>query len=197
MTDMSTSQILFRDAQQTDAREIAGLFRVAAGGVADVVWDGLREGKEDAVDTGARRFARDGVAFSYRNCTLVESRDRVIGMLLAYPMRAEPGTGPDEVPPVLRPYAELEADATYYIAGIAVDPDLRGRGIGTKLLRVAELRAMTRGLDAMSLIAFEENYGSIRLYERLGYRVADRRPVVPHPMIRFRGDAVLMVKDLA
>ena len=39
MTDMSVTQILFRDAEKTDAKAIAALYRLAAGGVADVVWE--------------------------------------------------------------------------------------------------------------------------------------------------------------
>lgn len=196
MTDMSTRQILFRDAEQKDARAAAKLYRVAAGGVADVVWDGLRDGDEEILDAGARQFAREGATYSYQNCTLVECRDRVVGVMLAYPLTEDRPADPAAVAPALRPYMELEAHASYHISGISVHPDLQGRGIGTKLLRVAELRAFTRGLGALSLIAFEENEDSVRLYKRLGYRVADRRAIVAHPLIRFRGDALLMVKEL-
>jgi len=69
--------------------------------------------------------------------------------------------------------------------------------MGTKMLRLAELRAFTRGLNKLSLIAFEENTASIRLYERLGYKEADSRDVVPHPFIQYDGRALLMVKTLA
>ena len=68
--------------------------------------------------------------------------------------------------------------------------------MGTKMLRLAELRALTRGLAKLSLIAFEENTDSVRLYERLGYRVTDSRDIVPHPLIQHDGRALLMVKNL-
>lgn len=45
-------------------------------------------------------------------------------------------------------------------------------------------------------IAFEQNEGSVRLYRRPGYRVARRAPVVPHPLIHYTGDALLMVADV-
>ena len=139
MTDMSVTQMLFRDAEKSDARDIAALYRLAAGGVADVVWDGLREDDEDIIDTGARRFAREGEDFSYQNCAMAEYRGRPVGLLHAFPLQSDPNFDPAEVDPVLRPYAELEQGDSYYIGGIALKPDFRGRGMGTKMLRLAEL----------------------------------------------------------
>lgn len=196
MTDMSVTQILFRDAEQADAREIAALYRLAAGGVADVIWDALKEPGEELLDAGARRYAREDADFSFQNCAIAECRGRPVGLLHAYPMYTDPAFDPATVDPVLRPYAELEEDASYYISGIALEPEYRGRGMGTKMLRLAELRAMTRGLAKMSLIAFEANKASVRLYERLGYKVKDSRDIVPHPLIRHDGRALLMVKVL-
>ena len=196
MTDMASTQILFRDAQAADAHAIAELYRMAAGGVADVAWDKLRDKDEDILDTGARRFAREGTGFSYQNCALGESRGRIVALMHAYPMQVDADFDPETVDPVLRPYTELEEAGSYYISGVAVRADLRGRGIGTKLLRMAELRAMTRGLNAVSLIAFAENKGSVRLYDRLGYKVVDSRAIVPHPAIPYGGSALLMVKEL-
>ena len=197
MTDMSVTQILFRDAEKTDAKAIAALYRLAAGGVADVVWEAFREGDEDVVEAGARRYARDGEDFSYQNCALAEARGRTVGLLHAFPMHADPDFDPSDMDPVLRPYAELEEPDSYYIAGLALRPEARGRGIGTKMLRLAELRALTRGLSKLSLIAFEENKKAVRLYERLGYRTTDSRDVVPHPFVEYDGRALLMVKTLA
>ena len=196
MTDMSVTQMLFRDAEKSDARDIAALYRLAAGGVADVVWDGLREDDEDIIDTGARRFAREGEDFSYQNCAMAEYRGRPVGLLHAFALQSDPNFDPAEVDPVLRPYAELEQGDSYYIGGIALKPDFRGRGMGTKMLRLAELRAMTRGFVRMSLIAFEANKKAVKLYERLGYRTTDSRDIVAHPLIEYEGRALLMVKEL-
>jgi len=45
-------------------------------------------------------------------------------------------------------------------------------------------------------VAFEENRGAVRLYRRLGYREIARAPIVPHPLIRSTGDALLMVTEV-
>ena len=37
------------------------------------------------------------------------------------------------------------------------------------------------------------NEEALRLYRQLGYEVIERAPIVPHPLIRASGDALLMV----
>jgi len=46
----------------------------------------------------------------------------------------------------------------------------------------------------MSLVVFEQNRDALRLYQRHGYREVARESIVPHPLIRLTGDALLMVK---
>ena len=65
-----------------------------------------------------------------------------------------------------------------------------------RFLDLAEQKARAHALRKMSLIVFEQNGGAMRLYERSGYEEVRREPVVPHPLIHYTGDAVLMVKDI-
>jgi ribosomal protein S18 acetylase RimI-like enzyme len=61
----------------------------------------------------------------------------------------------------------------------------------------AHRQARENGYKPASLIAFERNVDAVRLYERLGYRIIDRRPVYPHPFLHYKdGDALLMAIDL-
>ena len=53
---------------------------------------------------------------------------------------------------------------------IAVDPTLRGLGIGSALMLKAEEVAKSRGKLKTSLHVISKNTGAIRLYERLGYK---------------------------
>jgi ribosomal protein S18 acetylase RimI-like enzyme len=62
-------------------------------------------------------------------------------------------------------------------------------------MNIARRQALDHGFHQTSLAAFEQIEGSVRLYRRLGYRVAKRAPVVPHPLIHYTGDALLMVAD--
>lgn len=110
----------------------------------------------------------------------------------------EPGSQNQEIEtdPVLLPYTKLEQYGSYYICAMAVFEQFRGMGIGTKLLRIAEDKANELRLPELSLIVFDQNEGAKRLYERSGFYEVKREPTVPHELIHYTGDALLMVKEL-
>ena len=191
---MRETQYTIRAARKSDCRRIAELYRISSGGVADYIWTKLAQPGEDVLDVGRRRYEREGTTFSYENCKIVELQSSIVGMLVAFPMEVD--TEYEEKDPVLVPYSELEEDQSYYICGMAVDPEHRRREIGSRLLAEAESACRNVGFQKLSLIVFEQNVGAKRLYQRAGYVEKRRHPVVPHPSIRYRGDALLMVKRL-
>lgn len=193
-----TENVDFVPARKADAATIARLYQISADGVADYIWTTLAEPGEDPLAVGARRYAREGTAFSYENCTLAKVGDAVAGMLVAFPMHVDPEPAPDpDRDPVLAPYARLEEDDSYYVCGVALFPPYRGRGIGKRLMLLAEEQARARGYAKLSLIVFEGNEIARGLYQRLGYREVARAAIVPHPLIHYsEGDALLMVKHL-
>ena len=206
--------ISMRPARAADARTIADLFRISSDGVADYVWSTLRPeyGGRSLPEIGAARYAREGTDFSYQNCLLAQAGDRIAGMMHGYAMPtpaltaeaanagddpADAGGDAEAADTVLQPYAELEVPGSFYIAGLATFPIFRGRGIGSRLLDMAETRAGALGCPEISLIVFAENDGAVRLYARHGYRIVKTRRIVPHALIRRRGDAYLMAKPVA
>ena len=60
------------------------------------------------------------------------------------------------------------ADALY-LGHLAVDPALRGKGIGRKLLAFAHEQALAGGYRRLLLDVADDNPDAKRLYERLGY----------------------------
>ena len=197
----------FRPAVKADSRRIAELFSVASGGVADYVWSQLDYPGLSPIEIGEQRYAREDTDFSYQNCVVAEIDGEVAGMLVAFPMAEEqPDAGasePSEIgapasdePDVLAPYSELEVPGSYYVCGIALLPECRNHGLGTRFLEIAREQARERGLRILSLLVFEQNEGAVRLYERHGYRVVDRRQVVPHPLIQYGGDVLLMTAEV-
>lgn len=181
-----------RAARADEAGEIARLFLISSDGLASYIWSKLVRPGETIAQTGAARYARSGVAFSYQNCLLAVLDGAVAGMAHAFPM---PPRAPDESEddPVLGPYAELEDAGSLYLSGLAVDAALRGRGIGGELMDRMEDLAIARGCPRVSLICFECNERAMAFYRRRGYREIGRRPIVPHASLRYRdGDAVLL-----
>ena len=197
----------FRWAVKDDAPKIAELFSIASDGVANYTWSTLTDDYPglDLVEIGAQRYARENTEFSYQNCIVAEIDGQVAGMLLTFPMAAEPEAPQvDEAPPqqgdgepdVLSPYSELEVPGSLYVCAVAFFPDYRGRGLGTRFMAISEEHAREMGFAVLSLLVFEQNRRAVALYHRLGYREVDRRPVVPHPLIHHAGDVILMVKEI-
>ncbi|MDX1419670.1 MAG: GNAT family N-acetyltransferase [Rubricoccaceae bacterium] len=63
-----------------------------------------------------------------------------------------------------------------YIRSMAVRPDARGRGLGTRLLRAVEEDAARHACDRLYLSTTPFLDAAIALYERAGYRRTDAPP---------------------
>lgn len=200
------TETLFRPATLNDCYTIAQLFRVASDGVSEYVWSTLTAEYPGLtpIEIGATRYANPESLFSYKNCVLAEQDGNTIGMMLTFPIpqpeqpatelpledEASPLSAPSE-PDVLAPY-NLEAPGTWYICALALFPEFRGQGIGTQFLKLAHQQAAERGFSELSLLCFEQNIRALKLYQRHGFKEIDRAKVVPHPLIHYTGDILLM-----
>ena len=193
---MSEAGVTFRAATAEDSRKIAELFSISSDGVVNYVWMTLASEYPglEPVEIGAIRYASEEGNFSFTNCVLAEREGAVIGQLCTYPVAPAGAGGPDGEPvdPVLEPYARLDVPDTLYISSLALLEGFRGMGLGTRMISIARDQARERGLDALSLLVFEQNAGALKLYEREGFREVDRAAVVPHPLINRTGDVILM-----
>ena len=193
----------FRWAKMEDCYDIAELFSTSSGGVADYVWSTLGIPDLSLLEIGEQRYAREDTEFSYQNCVVAEIDGDLAGMLVSFPIEnvevdsAEPATPASGEPDVLAPYRELEVPGSYYICGIALLPRYQGQGLGTRMCEIAKNLARARNCAELSLLVFEQNIGAVRLYERLGFKEIDRRAVVPHELIRYTGDVLLMTMPVA
>ncbi len=194
----------YRHATEHDASKIAELIALSSDGVAVIEWqsEAGQRGHDNALDIGAETYANSEGCYSYRNATIAEVNNEVAGMLLAFAM-------PDDCPPrshksrpqandsnVFSPYMYLEEPGSWYICGVAAFKQYRGMGIGQHFMQLAEQQARQHGYRKLSLVAFEQNARVVAWYQRLGYQVVDQAPIVPHPLIPYSGQALLMVKSL-
>ena len=71
----------------------------------------------------------------------------------------------------LKPVTKLPESAHVLgVAGLAVAPGDRRRGVASALLAAAEQQARARGARKLSLRVLSSNAPAMRLYERLGFR---------------------------
>jgi ribosomal protein S18 acetylase RimI-like enzyme len=61
-----------------------------------------------------------------------------------------------------------------FVAYMAVEPAMRGEGIGRAMLAAAEAHAIAAGMPSMSLMVTDENAPARALYDRAGF-VTERR----------------------
>lgn len=190
----------FRWAQKEDCYRLAELAQMSSGGVIEYVWSLLDEAESSLLEIGERRFAREDTTLSYRQCVVAAVDDDVAGMLVSF-AEANAVTDYTALSPaaadVLAPYRELEAPDSYHICEMALLPQYQSQGLGTRLFEIAKGLARARGCAELSVRVFEQNIGAVRFYERLGCKEIDRRPVVPHELIRYTGDVLLMTVPVA
>lgn len=62
-------------------------------------------------------------------------------------------------------------DDEFHIGTIALLPESRGLGVGTRLLKFAEEQACLQGFAKCSLTVKKENHLAIKLYQRIGYQI--------------------------
>ena len=187
-----------RKARIEDCRAIAELALMAGEGIPAWFWEQSRQGGQPIEDVGARNAASDSENFSYRNAYLALEGEDVAGMILAYRL---PGTDHveslKEYPEFIRPLIELEqcVPDSFYINMLATYPQYRGRGIGSRLMGIADRLAVDARCSLISVEVFSQNEGALRLYQRLGYSEIGRRKVIKHPSHPYDEYIVLLVKD--
>lgn len=191
--------VAIRSARKSDAAALAILVDIAGEGMPSYMWSRMREPGQSAFEVGRARASREEGAFSWRNAQVAEIDGEVAACLVDYRLDDPYDTGDlSKLPDLVRPLIALEAKApgSWYINVLATFPEFRGRGIGARLLALAEERGRAQGARSASIIVASENTGAVRLYARTGYAEVARAPVVEFPGCAHGGDWVLMVKPI-
>ena len=147
----------------------------------------------DAAEIIRKLFQKPGNLFSFEHSYFIEVDGKIAGMVLGYnwaqKSREELYTGLLMVKYLkwnffARIFYFLKAqdivgkvsENEYYLSNIAVYPEFRGLGLGTKLLSEIE-RESKRSRDKKIVLDVEtNNKRAIKLYERLGYIIESKTP---------------------
>ena len=133
----------------------------------------------------ASAFPEPGHTLSYEHVMFAEHEGVVVGMTSAYtgaqhrsfsegPLKRAAGRSVFRmrcVRTLLRPlwrFLETVAEGDFYLQGIAVEPNLRGMGIGSLLMKDIEDRASANGSARLCLDVAAKNTGARKLYAHRG-----------------------------
>jgi ribosomal protein S18 acetylase RimI-like enzyme len=193
----SAPDITIRPATPEDADALAQLINFAGEGMPFNYWESIAEEGETPWDVGRRRAQREEGGFSYKNATIAELDGEAAACLIGYAIPGEPEPiDYDSMSAVAVPLQELEnlSPGSWYVNVLAAFPEHRGKGLGTKLLEVAQERGADARCSEMSIIVSDANEGARRLYERCGYRTRARRELVRDDGVKDGRNWVLLVK---
>jgi ribosomal protein S18 acetylase RimI-like enzyme len=127
-------------------------------------------------------FCRQGNRFSYQYILVAAHNAEVVGLVLSFAGRDEPGLNA-----AVGRWLEREAvDDEWYVDALAVLLNWERRGIGTRLLASAEERARRNHYAKMALSVAPENAPAVALYSTLHYEVTQQVVLYSHPYLRIR-----------
>jgi ribosomal protein S18 acetylase RimI-like enzyme len=191
---MAQVRCTLRPARSDDAPLLAELVNFAGEGLPLYYWGTKAEPNESAWDVGRRRATRE----VYRNTTIIEYNGDAAGCLIGYEIDSSPAPVPSDIPVIFVPIHELQnlAPDTWHVNVLAIRPQFRGAGLGTRLLAYAEEIAGERGNRGLSLIVSDVNRGARRLYERCGYKEVASRAMVKEAWVNEGQNWVLLMKTL-
>lgn len=103
------------------------------------------------------------------------------------------------LPAFIRPLVELEqcVPGSFYINMLASFPQFRNRGVGTTLMDQVDRLASEAACILSSIEVFDQNEGALRLYQRLGYSIIEKRDVIPHASHPYDGQVVLLTRSVS
>ena len=191
--------VTFRTATRDDIPDLARLHLMAGHGLFDALYHDTIPGLSTN-EIYERVLARPETFWSFENVTVATHSARLVGEVHILPYDEIETTPPDPLIPkdrlaLYEPFEHLHplASGTYYINILAVLPEFRSKGIGSKLMGLARSRASQQGFSKLSLHSFDDPR-AVALYQRLGFAVAGRSPLVEHEMLQFTGDLLLMTR---
>lgn len=172
-----------RSAQESDAHYVPEIMLQA---MEDIIFRFIKkEDRSEAVNFLTQLFKQKGNLYSYEHTFVaIDDNGHILGSLTGYD-----GDRFIELrQPILDHMKELynnnlipEAETIgdeFYIDSIAVAPMARGKGIGTELLNYAITHAKQNGFKKVGLLVDLENPNAQKLYERIGFKLGKKTPLV-------------------
>jgi ribosomal protein S18 acetylase RimI-like enzyme len=192
-----TAGIVFRPALPADAYALAELSILAGDGMYEFLLEEMAP-REMLAGLMARTMKQDAGGFSWRHC-LVADDQGVVGMINAFPAAwlrdEERDILPQDRVQILDPIDQAQDWESFLINSIAVRPQHRRQGIGTRLMEMA-IDGKAGGLARITANVWADNVAARALFESQGFVVQTQVEVPPHPALAHVGGSLLMARQI-
>jgi ribosomal protein S18 acetylase RimI-like enzyme len=193
-----TAEIVFRPALPADAYALAELSILAGDGMYEFLLEEMAP-REMLAGLMARSVKQDDGGFSWRHCFVADDKG-VVGMINAFPcawLREEDrDVLPQDRVQVLDPIDRAQDWESFLINGVAVRPQHRRQGIGTRLVEIATGQARTGGFDRLTANVWADNIAARALFEGCNFGVQAQVEVPPHHGLAHAGGSLLMALQI-
>ena len=146
----------------------------------------------------APSMKQDAGGFCWRHCFVADDKG-VVGMVNAYPAawlrEQERDILPQDRVRILDPIDRAQNWESFLINSVAVRPQHRRQGIGTRLMEWAIEQARASGFARLSANVWADNVAAHALCEKLGFREQTRVEIPQHPGLAHSGGSLLMVRQ--
>lgn len=178
--------MIIRKAKRSDSESIANYLMLA---MEQLLYEFIcKEDYDVAYNLLLHFVSKKNNQYSYLNCIVAEIDNKVAGVVNYYDgeklielrepildyVRAYFNKGFD-------PENETQA-GEYYIDTLAVDPNMQGKGIGTKLLQYLIDEYTVKQQKIVGLLVDKENPEARKLYLRMGFKSVGKKILVGHEM---------------
>ncbi len=193
-----TAGIVFRPALPADAYALAELSILAGDGMYEFLLEEMAP-REMLAGLMARSMKQDAGGFSWRHCFVADDKG-VVGMINAFPAAWLREEERDILPPdrvqILDPIDQAQDWESFLINGVAVRPQHRQQGIGTRLVEMAIEQARAGSFARLSANVWADNVAARALFESQGFAVQIRVEIPPHTGLAHVGGSLLMLRQI-
>jgi ribosomal protein S18 acetylase RimI-like enzyme len=182
--------ITIRKAKPEDSPKVASLISLA---MLDIVFGFIGvKSTEKAMDFMTALVSVKGNQYSYENCWVVETENEIIAAACLYDGAKLQKLRKPVMAKIKEMFgrdfqAEDETQAgEYYIDSVGVDPRHQGTGIGTQLLQFLINEYVYKRKHTLGLLVDYDNPSAKRLYAKLGFKLARKKPLIGKPMEHYQ-----------
>lgn len=131
--------------------------------------------------------------YSFENAYFIEYNNRIIGMVSGYTKSVKAGFKRNilsksakgsksktrifsAIGRILSMFLGPRKEGEFYIQGIALSKEMRGKGLGQKLLEYISEKSINLGYNTLSLDVSSKNINAINSYKKFGMKVSSQWP---------------------